>query len=321
VRPVSGSAVVESTERMLSHLGLAWREGGAPRVRVRDGAGWQEWTVPSSCTGGRDDGDRWAGAATLVTPEVTGYEIRGVGETLVQEIDATGGPLRPRDPRERHSDTMLGYRLRHGYRNRASWGADESLRFAADGTNRCPDAYYPVQALTVHHSVTRTKDPDPAATVRSIYFDQTITRNFGDLGYHLLIDGAGTVYEGRSSGSDGEPVFGGTALAQMNNAAHVAGYNAGNVGVALLGDFTDVAPGRAAVNSLIKVLAILSAVCNLDPTGRTAYVNPISGAARNVRTISGHLDWAATECPGDLLYPLLPNIRRQVARRRSSIKV
>jgi len=91
--------------------------------------------------------------------------------------------------------------------------------------------------------------------------------------------------------------------------------------VALLGDFTDVAPGRAAVNSLIKVLAILSAVCNLDPTGRTAYVNPISGAARNVRTISGHRDWAATECPGDLLYPLLPNIRRQVARRRSSIKV
>ena len=65
-----------------------------------------------------------------------------------------------------------------------------------------------MQTLTVHHTVTANTDPDPAATVRAIYFFHCITEDFGDIGYHLLIDQAGTVYEGRYSGPDPVPVFG-----------------------------------------------------------------------------------------------------------------
>ena len=53
---------------------------------------------------------------------------------------------------------------------RADWGADESLRFGANGTETWPSAYYPVQKLIVHHTATQNNDPNPAATIRSIYY-------------------------------------------------------------------------------------------------------------------------------------------------------
>src|SRR5262249_24830334 len=141
-------------------------------------------------------------------------------------------------------------------------------------------AYFPVQTLTVHHTAGANSDPDPAATVRAIYFFHTITRGFGDIGYHLLIDEAGTVYEGRWSGTDRVPVFGPElgpdGRPQMVNAAHVGGFNSGNIGVALLGDFTNQLPTSAARRSLTLVLAVLAGVENLDPLATTRYVNPIS---------------------------------------------
>jgi hypothetical protein len=153
--------------------------------------------------------------------------------------------------------------------------------------------------------------------VRGIYYDHAVIRDFGDIGYHLLIDPAGSVYEGRVSGADWLPVFGpelqgGRPL--MANAGHVAGYNAGNVGVCVLGHLSESSPSKAAINSLVVVLAALAAVCDLDPLGQTNYVNPISGSTKTVNTISGHRDWLATECPGNRLYPDLPSIRARVAK-------
>jgi hypothetical protein len=201
--------------------------------------------------------------------------------------------------------------------SRAAWGADESLRFGADGTETWPPAYFPVQTLTVHHTAGVNDDPDPAATVRAIYYFHTITNGWGDVGYQLLIDQAGSVYEGRWSGTDGVPVFG-SALGpdgrpQMVNGAHAVGFNAGNIGVSLLGDFTSQLPTPAARKTLTTVLAILATVSNLNPVGITNYVNPISAATKTVNTISGHRDWNPTECPGNLFYPELPSLRTDVA--------
>jgi N-acetylmuramoyl-L-alanine amidase-like protein len=202
------------------------------------------------------------------------------------------------------------------YLSRAGWGADESLRFNPDGTEKFPTAFFDVQTLTVHHTVTANSDPDPAATVRAVYFFQCITEDWGDIGYHLLIDQAGTVYEGRYSGPDLLPVFGPRPVGprpSMVNGAHVGGFNAGNVGVALLGDLTSVSPTPAARRSLVAVLAALARVTDRDPLGTTSYVNPISGATRTVKTLAGHRDWAATECPGNAFYPTLPSLREDVA--------
>jgi hypothetical protein len=205
-----------------------------------------------------------------------------------------------------------GTKLPLPYLSRAAWGADESLR-------SWPPEYFPTQTLTVHHSGFRNDDPNPAATVRAIYYNQAVGEDWGDIGYHLLIDEAGRVYEGRWSGTDAYPVFdavlGADRRPRMSTGAHVFNFNTGNVGVCLLGDFTDRQPTAAALDSLTTVLAGLARINGLDPRGTTNYVNPVNGYTKTVKTISGHRDWAATQCPGNTFYPKLPALRDSVAAR------
>jgi hypothetical protein len=56
-------------------------------------------------------------------------------------------------------------------------------------------------------------------------------------------------------------------------------------------------------------VATLCAIGGLDPTGTVNYANPINKKTRTVPTLSGHRDWLATECPGNLMYPHLPDVR------------
>jgi hypothetical protein len=247
---------------------------------------------------------------TLLATAIAG----AVGITAGHAAPAAAAPRQSSTSGLRGLRRTLQRRLR--YLDRAGWEANESYRFASDGSEIFPPAYFDVQTLTVHHTVTANADANPAGTVRAIYFDQAVTQDFGDIGYHLLIDQAGTVYEGRHSGSDSVPVFGPRRVGprpSMVNAAHVGGFNAGNVGIALLGDFTTTNPTAAARGSLVHVLAALADACDLEPLGTTNYVNPISGATRTVNTIAGHREWAPTQCPGNTFYPFLAEIRREVA--------
>jgi hypothetical protein len=207
------------------------------------------------------------------------------------------------------------------YLARANWGADESLRFDANGVELYPQTYWPVQTLTVHHTATANDDSDPAATVRAIYADHlSPEKDFGDIGYHLLIDELGRVYEGRYSGDDVFPAHDPSGEL-MVNAAHVGGFNAGNIGVALLGDFTSQLPTAAAQRTLLRVLAVLAARHEVDPQAPVNYVNPISSAMETVLGISGHRDWLATQCPGNLFAPELDGIRADVARLLTTMPV
>ena len=52
----------------------------------------------------------------------------------------------------------------------------------------------------------------------------------------------------------------------------------------------------------------------LKPLGTTAYVSPIEADKTNTtNTISGHRNWAATDCPGDRFYPTLDRSGSKVA--------
>jgi hypothetical protein len=207
------------------------------------------------------------------------------------------------------------------YMNRAAWGADESLRYTNNG-GYWTEEWYPVQALTVHHTGFAAA-ADPAQTVRDIYVKQTTQGDgvtgggvgWGDIGYNLLIDDQGVVYEGRYSGTDNMPVF--NTDGNMVTGAHVLHYNTGNVGVCLLGFLDDPTQlTQAAEDSLATVLAYLAAAGRVNPTGTVHYVNAAPGYTNYTKTvngISGHRDWAATDCPGSALYPLLPGIRTRVA--------
>lgn len=293
----------------VTHLSIKALEG---RVRTRTASGWSNWRPLRSCRGGRTG----ASPTTLISldPGVVEYELDVPRSAVITELDTTRAAVTAAPVPEFVLGDVL---VRQPYLSRAAWGADESWRFTQDGTERYPAAYFPVQTLTVHHTAMAV-GRDPAADLRAIYHNQAVNLDYGDVGYHLLIDPGGQVYEGRWSGQDLMPVFGpvreqGRLL--MSNAAHVGGFNAGNVGVCLLGDFTNAPPRTRAVDALVAVLAALATTCRLDPLGRTNYVNPISGSTATVDTISGHRAWQPTDCPGNRWFPDLPAVRARVARR------
>ena len=202
---------------------------------------------------------------------------------------------------------------------RAGWGADESLRFQTDGSETWPRTFFPLQKLIVHHTASQNDDPDPAATMRSIYYYHAITQGWGDIGYNFLIDESGRIYEGRYSReyAAGESPTGEDVAGRGVVGAHVSGYNSGTMGVALLGKLVDRDATAASRDALERILAWKAERHAIDPRGSSLYTNPVSGTQRTFANISGHRDLAATECPGSVFYSSLPTLREAVARRIS----
>ena len=202
-----------------------------------------------------------------------------------------------------------------GIISRSAWGADESLRFDAAGDEQWTREYHPVQKLVIHHTAGRNNDPDPAATVRAIYYYHAVTRRWADIGYNYLIDEAGRVYEGRYA----RDFWNGTTPSSDDEvglgiaAGHTKYYNQGTLAVALLGNFDVQAPTAAAHASLVRMLAWAAAKWHIDPTASGLYVNPVSGVTGTQPNIAGHRDYAATSCPGGYLYAQLPSLRNEVA--------
>src|SRR5205085_9075825 len=162
--------------------------------------------------------------------------------------------------------------------SRAQWGADESYRFDSSGNEVWPPAFYPTQKLIVHHTAGQNGDPNPAATVRAIYYYHAVTKGYGDIGYNFLIDAQGNVYKGRYSGppgTRGQDTSTGTNGANDGvTAAHTQGYNSGTVGIAILGTYTSVPVPAAARSSLVDLLAWESDRTALDPQVSSTFVNP-----------------------------------------------
>jgi hypothetical protein len=318
----AGTTLVTETAFPLTHLSIDW-EGPAAgaALRTRTSAGWSAWRDLGGCNGGFGDvlNAPQGNNALASAVNAVGYELKlpdAAVEVKVAELNTTSAKVAtPAVPPKPGIAAMIP----SPYYTRAMWGADESWRYNADGTESWPPAFFPVQTLTVHHTGDDVEfEGSPDAHIRSIYYNQAKTKAWGDVGYHLFIDRRGRLYEGRWSGTDLIPVFG-TELTpnwrpQMVNAAHAVGYNAGNVSVCLLGNYNDEQPSNATRKTLVFALAALSAVCGLDPKGTTNYVNPISGAKRTVNTIAGHFEWAPTDCPGLQFRPFLGDLRRDVAK-------
>jgi hypothetical protein len=209
--------------------------------------------------------------------------------------------------------------------SRSGWGADESLRFDANGKEVWPPTFWPIQKLIVHHTATQNADPNPASTIRAIYYYHAITQGWGDIGYNFLIDEAGHIYKGRHSHTTSNPssaspspddtITGEDTAGNGVTGAHALGYNSGTVGVALLGTLTDQDATPAAKNALADLLAWKADAHGIDPQGSTLYTNPVNGTQQTFANIAGHRDVNATECPGGTFYATLPAVRSAVASR------
>jgi hypothetical protein len=300
---------------------------GQARFRVR--GSWTPWQDLDQ--DGAQASGHFTGALVSVD-DATAYQVRnlpdGARNWRAAAINTTAGPTVKVGTAR--SDAAVATPT---CRSRADWGADESISGWAKGDTQ---TYFPLQALTVHHTAgSNDLNQDYAATVRAIYSYHVQTNGWSDIGYQYLVDGHGVVYEGRNSGhtsrsclydgGDGSDFAHQTGTDDVVTGAHVANYNSGNAGIALMGCYEptsacsgDTTPPTAAVDGLEGPLSSLATRHGLDPTGTVHYVNPVSGAVKDVATISGHRDWDATACPGGVLYGQLPTIRSDVASRMGS---
>ena len=298
-----------------THVALHWRSRAGVRVRYalsRDGIHFgRVRVVLMDETGEGRRGETYG--ALVVTAGVRAVRVQSSGSlrrlTLVELADR--GPRLARLPLR----LTAGAYPQPTVVPRSGWGADESLRFDASGKEVWPPAFYPVQKVVVHHTATQNADPDPAATIRSIYYYHAITQAWGDIGYNFLIDESGRIYEGRYSRAyaAGVSPTGQELNGNGVTAAHAVGYNSGTVGIALLGTLTNQDATPAARSALERLIAWIDGSHGIDPQGASLYTNPVNGTQATFPNIAGHRDVGATECPGGTFYATLPTIRSGVA--------
>jgi uncharacterized protein with LGFP repeats len=185
--------------------------------------------------------------------------------------------------------------------SRAQWGADESLRGEA------PTYDNGIKAAVVHHSADENDyaRQDSAAIVRAIYVHHTCNLGWSDIAYNALVDKYGQVFEGR---------FGGMTRAVQGT--HTGGFNRNTWGVCLIGLFDAVRPTPVQVRTVGSLLGWRLAMDGIDPHDSVAltsdggpYTYFAEGVAVSLPRIFAHRDVGNTDCPGDLGYDLMDQIR------------
>ncbi|HQF63808.1 MAG TPA: N-acetylmuramoyl-L-alanine amidase [Anaerolineaceae bacterium] len=186
--------------------------------------------------------------------------------------------------------------------SRTAWGCPEG-----QGSPRYPPQYATVHHIIIHHTATPNYDTNWASRVRAIWEYHANFYGWGDIGYNFLVDPNGNIYEGRAGGDDAIGI-------------HAGKYNAGTMGVSLLGCFDsscdtswgDTNPKQAAINAVTSLTAWKVDQRGLDPNAQVEH----NGLVYPV--IAGHHDVDNPNiCPGENLYNKLGLIRENVDRSLS----
>ncbi|MFM7045539.1 MAG: N-acetylmuramoyl-L-alanine amidase [Ilumatobacteraceae bacterium] len=162
--------------------------------------------------------------------------------------------------------------------------------------------------LLVHHTASPNSYHSARDVIRSAYAFQTgPAKGWPDVCYGFFIGRDGDVWEGRAG-----------ALTRPVRADATGGNQGWAQLVCLLGDFTSAVPTPAALTALSKVLAWLAGrdLVSLADGATTSFVSRGSnrwpaGTVVTTPTVAAHRDMSYTACPGDALYPLMPDVRRR----------
>lgn len=194
---------------------------------------------------------------------------------------------------------------------RAGWGANES--------NRCsnPDYTEPTKALTLHHTAgSNNYTPAQAAgQVRGIFQYHAQTLGWCDMGYNVLVDKYGTIYEGR---------YGGLERGVMG--AHVGGFNSNTWGISMIGNYETAQPSSEILNSVTSIAAWKAAQAGFDPSGTVSLrsggfsnARYAAGTTATVPTFHGHSDLHYTACPGGYVISRWDEIRNATKTKYDAI--
>ena len=150
--------------------------------------------------------------------------------------------------------------------------------------------------IVVHHTATPNSNDLSLGHAfelsRGIQRFHMAARGWDDIGEQLTISRGGHVMEGRNR-----------SLAAILTGRHVVGaqtlhHNSHTIGIENEGTYMRAQVPPALWSSLVEVCAWLCRRYGLDPAV----------------AIVGHRDYNATDCPGDVLYARLPELRRRTAR-------
>lgn len=291
-------------------VGLTWTRADVPEdgtvvwLRTRSDKGWGAWVAldVTRLSDPAQSREMRYGTEPIWVPGTTKVQVRVSPHQRAATAKARVSAITP--PAVRELSSASGATISPTVITRAQWRADESLKTC---TGPVLDTNV---AMVVHHAA----DPntytaaESASIVRSIYAYHVRTMGWCDMGYNMLVDRYGQVFEGRYGGID-RPVLG----------AHALGFNYQTFSVSVMGNFTSTAPPTAAIDSLVNVLSRRACAFYLDAsstvvlTSRDDGTRYPSGTQVSLPVIFGHRDVNYTTCPGDYLYALLPSIRTRVA--------
>lgn len=316
------SAVRVSTAGF-SAVGVTWQEAGklgalSVAVRAHSTAGWGAWQAISVAEEDREGGSGTRGGADLVwtgpsdgvqvsVTSATGKTPKDIAADLIDPstapTDAAAGTLAT-DPAPAPGAPAVPMPLIH---SRAEWGAAE--REATWQPQYAPQ----VKAVVFHHTATSNDyaPGDVPKILRAIFQYQTVSRGWGDIGYNVVVDRFGRLWEGRAGGLS-RPVIG----------AQAGGFNTGTAGIAYLGNAVSTPVTRAAIEASARYTAwkFTLGPTAIDPHGTVSLTGGGStsrypvGTTITVPRVFPHRQTSPTQCPGDQGMLALPAIRDRAAQ-------
>jgi len=148
--------------------------------------------------------------------------------------------------------------------------------------------------ITIHHTAGYYPQTfeDALSEIQFIQDYHQNAKGWIDIGYHFLIDPLGNIFEGR-------PV--------MVVGAHVGGKNTNNVGISLMGNYHPPQNNEVTQKSIDSIVILMK------------YLKDEFKIPKN--EIYGHRDLSATDCPGDLLYLKIPEIKNKVFADTTTLRV
>ncbi|MCT1789185.1 S-layer homology domain-containing protein [Dermabacter hominis] len=173
-----------------------------------------------------------------------------------------------------------------------------------------------IKAICIHHtggSNNYSKAQSPQI-VRGMFAYHHDTLGWADLGYNVVVDKYGQIFEGREGG-----------LHRNVAGAHARGFNTGSCGISVMGDYMDIPVPSAALNAVATVAAWkLASTFTQDVYGTETWTVTTSNVKRSgtfsMPHLFAHRDVNYTDCPGDIYYGQLPKLRSLVQEKLNGFK-
>ncbi|TFV87777.1 N-acetylmuramoyl-L-alanine amidase [Blastococcus sp. CT_GayMR16] len=326
---VPALTVSQPDTEKFSTVGVTWRQSDVHDVvvqlRVKNRSGdWGEWTtlaaddVEQSPSTGSGDEEVRGGTAPYWTDDAYGVEVivQGEGGAVPQDVKVAlvdpGTSAADKLPVESGAPDQAGAAATMPeIISRAQWGADESIR------TWDPEYAPTIKAATLHHTADRNTytAAEVPGMMRSIFAYHTQTRGWGDIGYNVIVDKFGRIFEGRYGG-----------LSSTVIGAHAGGFNTGTFGVSMLGNYAEVDTPQVVLDSVAAVTAWKLSLYGVSPYATTQLTSGGGGTAKydagqvvTLPTVFAHRDVGNTTCPGDYAYSRMAQIRDMVAARMTPV--